>query len=63
MSPANADVIGAFPNPTIDLIIRLSIYETINSINLKLNQNSASVNSNLGDGLNVLLTLTVYIAV
>ena len=63
MSPSNSGVVTAFPNPTFDPITGLPIYETINSIHLMLNQNVASVNSKLGDGRNILLTLIVSIAV
>jgi hypothetical protein len=60
---ANADIIGSFPNPTIEAISGLPTYDSINAIHLKLNQNAASVDSNLGDGLNGLLPLTVSMAV
>ena len=63
MSPSNSGVVGAFPNPTVDPITGLLIYETINSIHLMLNKNATSVNSKLGDGRNILLTLIVSIAV
>lgn len=59
MSPANADIIGAFPNPTIDPIIGLPAYDSISTVHLQLNQNAASVDSHLGDGINGLLPLTV----
>ena len=51
MSLANADVVGDFLNSTIDPIIGLPKYETISCINLNLNQNTTSIDSNLGDGL------------
>ena len=63
MSPANADVFSSFPNLTIYPIIELPTYETINLIHLRLNQNSASVDSNLEDGQNCLLPLTVSVSV
>jgi hypothetical protein len=63
MSPANADIIGAFPNPTIDPIIGLPNYDSISAVHLQLNQNAASVDSHLGDGINGLLPLTVSTAV
>ena len=59
MIPDNSDIVGSFPNPTIDLIIGLPTYETINSIPMNLNQNSASVDLHLWDFLNGLLPLTV----
>ena len=59
MIPANDDIMVSFPNPTIDPIIILPTYETMNKIHLKLNQKESSVNSYLGDGLNSLLTLNV----
>ena len=58
MSPYNTNIVGSLPNPTIDLIIGLLTYETLNSIHLEL-KNTASVDSNLGYGLIGVLTLTV----
>ena len=55
LSPYNANIFGSFSNPTIDL--------TLNSIHLNLNQNTASVDSNLGDGLIRILPLTFSAAV
>ena len=55
----NSDVVCALPNLTIDLIIGLPTYETINSNHLNLNQNATSINSNLGDGLSRILHLTI----
>ena len=63
MIPYNANIVGSFPNTTIDLIISLPTYETLNSIHLKINQNTDSVDSNLGDGIIGLLPLTVSTAV
>ena len=60
MIPYNTNIVGSFPNTTIDLIISLPTYETLNSIHLKINQNTTSVNSNLGDGIIGLLPLTLY---
>ena len=59
MIPYNPNIFGSFPNTTIDLIISLPTYKTLNSIHLKINQNTASVDSNLGDGIIGLLPLTV----
>jgi hypothetical protein len=47
MSPANADIIGAFPNPTIDPIIGLPNYDSISAVHLQLNQNAASADSHV----------------
>jgi hypothetical protein len=59
MSPSkNANIIGAFPNPTINPIIGLPTYDSISAVHLQLNQNAASVDSHLGDGINGLLSLT-----
>jgi hypothetical protein len=63
MSPSNANIIGAFPNPTIDPIIGLPTYDSICAVHLQLNKNAASFDSNLGDGINGLLPLTVPTAV
>ena len=63
MIPYNANIVGSFPNTTIDRIISLLTYETLNSIHLKINQNTASVDSNLGDGIIGLLPLIVSAAV
>ena len=63
MIPDNSGVVGAFPNLTIDLIIRLSTYKTINSTYLRINQNDASVYLDLGDGLGRILPLTVSVTV
>jgi hypothetical protein len=63
MSPANADIIGAFPNPTIDPITGLPNYDSISAVHLQLNQNTASVDCHLGDGINGLLLLTVSTAI
>jgi hypothetical protein len=62
MSPANANIIGAFPNPKIDPIIGLPNYDSIIAVQLQLNQNAASIDSHLGDGINGLLPLTVSTA-
>ena len=59
MIPYNTNIALYFPNTTIDLIISLPTYKTLNSIHLKINQNTTSVNSNLGDGIIGLLPLTI----
>ena len=61
--PYNANIIGSFPNTTIYLIISLPPFKTLNSIHLKLNQNTASFDSKPGDEINGLLPLTVSTAV
>jgi hypothetical protein len=58
-----ADVGGNFPNPTITPIVGLPSYETIAELHLLLNQNAASVDSDLGGGQHGLLALTVSVAV
>ena len=63
MSPYNANIVGYFPNSTIGLIIGIPTYKKLNYIHLKLNQNTSSVDSNLGDRLIGLLPLTVSAAV
>ena len=63
MSPSNADIISALPNPDNNPIIMLLLYKPINAIHLILNQNASSVDSNLGGVQNGILYLTVYVAV
>jgi hypothetical protein len=63
MIPSNAGIIGAFPNPTIEPIIGLPTYNSIGAGHLQLNQNTASVESHLGYGINGLLPLTISAAV
>jgi hypothetical protein len=63
MSPSNADIIGAFPNPTTNPIIGLPTYGSNSAVHLQLNQNAVSVDSHFGDGINQLLALTVSTAV
>jgi hypothetical protein len=63
MSPSNADIIGAFPNPTINPIIGLLTYDSISAVHLQLNQNATSADSHLGDGTTGLLPLSVSTAV
>ena len=56
-------IVDRFPFPTIDLIIGTPDYESIADIHLKLNLNSASVQSNLCCGTFGLLFLIVLPAV
>jgi hypothetical protein len=57
-SDAKKAVYG-FPHPIIAPIVGVPTYESINALNLQLNANAASVQSNLGDGLLGLLYLTI----
>jgi hypothetical protein len=52
-------VVYGFPHPIIAPIVGVPTYESINALNLQLNANAASVQSNLGDGLLGLLYLTI----
>jgi hypothetical protein len=63
--PSNnhADIVGSFPNPTLPPIVGLPTYTTIAEMHLLLNQNAASVDSNLGGGQHGLLGLTVSPAI
>ena len=56
-------IVDGFPFPTINPIIGTPYYESISDIQLKLNYNFASVQSNLGCGTLGLLFLTVLPAV
>ena len=56
-------IVDGLPFPTIDPIIGTPDYKSIAYIHLKLNSNSASVQSNLGCGTLGLLFLTVLPAV
>ena len=56
-------IVDGFPFPTIDPIIGTPDYESIVDMQLKLNSNAASVQSNLGCGTLGLLFLTVPPAV
>jgi hypothetical protein len=56
-------IVDGFPHPTIAPIIGIPAYESIAALNLQLNANAASVQSNLGDGQLGLLALTVSPAV
>ena len=57
------EIVDVLPFPTIDPIIGTPDYESIADIHLKLNSNTASVQSNLGCGTLGLLFLTVSPAV
>ena len=58
--PTDIDkVVDGFPHPTVVPILGVPNYESIAALNLKLNANAASVQSNLGDGLLGLLYLTI----
>jgi hypothetical protein len=56
-------IISGFPHPSIPPIIGTPTYETLANLQLHLNANAASVQSNLGDGQLGLLALTVSVAV
>ena len=56
-------IVDGFPFPTIPPIVGTPTYNTIAEVNLKLNPNAASVQSNLGCGTLGLLQLTVSPAV
>ena len=63
MPTAIEKIVDSFPFPTIPPIVGTPTYNTIAEVNLKLNSNSASVQSNLGCGTLGLLQLTVSPAV
>jgi hypothetical protein len=52
-------VVDGFPHLTVSPINDVPNYESISLLNLQLNVNAASVQSNLGDGLLGLLYLTM----
>jgi len=56
-------IVDGFPQPNIAPIVGIPTYESIAKLNLQLNANAASVQSNLGDGQLGLLALTVSPAV
>jgi hypothetical protein len=56
-------IVDGFPHPNIAPIVGIPTYESIAELNLQLNANAASVQSNLGDGQLGLLALTVSPAV
>jgi hypothetical protein len=58
--PTDVEKVGVgFSHPTMAPIVGVPAYESINTLNLQLNANAASVQSNLGDGLLGLLYLTI----
>ena len=59
MQTAVIKIIDCFPFPTIPPILGTPIYNTIAKVNLKLNSNPPSVQSNLGCVTIALLQLTV----
>ena len=59
MSTAIDKIVDGFPFPTISPIIGAPNYETIDGVNLKLNSNDVSVQSNLRCGTLGLIHLTV----
>ena len=63
MPTAIDKIVDCFPFPTITPIVGNPTYNTIAEINLKLNSNSASVQSNLGCGTLGLLQLNVSPAI
>jgi len=52
-------IIEGFPHPKIPPIISTPTYTTIAEVSLKLNANTVSIHSNLGDGAHGLFALTV----
>ena len=48
MPTAIDKIVDSFPLPMIPLTVGTPTYNTINEVNLKLNSNAASVQSNLG---------------
>ena len=63
MTTAIEKTVDGFPFPTIPPIVGNPTYNTISEVNLKLNSNAASVQSNLGCSTLGLLQLTVSSAV
>ena len=63
MPTAIDKIVDGFTFPTIPPIVGTRTYNTIAEVNLKLNSNSASVQSNLGCGTLGLLKLTVSFSV
>jgi hypothetical protein len=56
-------ILDGFPQNAISLVIGMPTYATISEVNLRLNTNAASVQSDHGDGTLGLLALTVTPAV
>ena len=63
MPTAIYKIVDGFPFPTIPPIVGTPKYNTIAEVNLKLNSNATSVQSNLGCGTFGLLQLTVSSAI
>ena len=63
MPTAIDNIVDGFPFQTITPIVGTPTYNTIAKVNLKLNSNAASVQSNLGCGTLGLLQLTVFTTV
>ena len=63
VSPFNANIVGSFPNMTIELIISRLTCNKLNSIHLNIKQNTAFFDSKIGYGLIGILPLTVSAAV
>ena len=56
-------VVDSFPHPIINPIIRISTYQTLAEVKLKLNANTSSVNLEFVNGQLRLLSLTVIATV
>ena len=63
MPTAIDKIVDSFTSPMIPPIVGMPTYNTITKVNLKLNSNAASVQSNLGCSTLSLLQLTVSTAV
>ena len=63
MPTAIDKIVDSFPFPMILPIVGTPTYNTIAKVNLKLNSNPASIQSNLGCGTLGLLQLTVSPAI
>ena len=62
--PSTIDkIVDGFPFPSIPPIVGASDYKNISEVHLQLNSNAASIHSNLGDGVLILLYLTVTPAI
>jgi hypothetical protein len=59
MATSTDSIVEGFPHPSISPIVGIPSYTTIASLNLQLNANAASIQSNLGNGTLGLLSLTV----
>ena len=63
MDTTSDKFIAHFPYQTVTPIIGTPTYIVISALDLQLNANATSVQSNLGDGLNGFLELTTTTAV